>query len=284
MRCTLVVCAAAVQGLSTTHVRLDKFLNDMGVAMSRSDASSLIRGGRVKVDGVVVRKGKVKIEAGHSVVSVDDSVLQDPEIPLLLAYHKPLGTHSTMRDDQGREDLSSALSNTPPSWRRLMHPVGRLDADTTGLMLWSSDGTLTHRLLHPKRAVEKEYVAECENLKQLTTEALRDCLAAGVQTTIGTYRASLVDTEILDNGLWRVRLVVTEGKNRMVRRMLNNVGAPVVNLRRERFGPVQLGDLPQGSIRDLSTDSDVVVSWAHNLLDGASTDDEGDDLNTSAKL
>ena len=151
MRLLLVACATTTaRALST--VRLDKFLNDASVAASRAACSKLIKQGRVAVDGVVAKRAAAKVPADAR-VTVDD-VLVEP-LPLLWAYHKPVGVHSTLSDDRGRPDLSVVAP-------RKAHPVGRLDADTSGLLLFSSDGALTHKLLSPRAAVEKEYVATCE--------------------------------------------------------------------------------------------------------------------------
>ena len=154
MRLLLVACATTTaRALSTSSsVRLDKFLNDASVAASRAACSKLVKQGRVAVDGVVAKRAAAKVPADAR-VTVDD-VLVEP-LPLLWAYHKPVGVHSTLSDDRGRPDLS-------PVAPRKAHPVGRLDADTSGLLLFSSDGALTHKLLSPRAAVEKEYVATCE--------------------------------------------------------------------------------------------------------------------------
>lgn len=154
MRLLLVACATTTaRALSTSSsVRLDKFLNDASVAASRAACSKLVKQGRVAVDGVVAKRAAAKVPADAR-VTVDDVVV-DP-LPLLWAYHKPVGVHSTLSDDRGRPDLAAVAP-------RKAHPVGRLDADTSGLLLFSSDGALTHKLLSPRAAVEKEYVATCE--------------------------------------------------------------------------------------------------------------------------
>ncbi|KAJ8604166.1 hypothetical protein CTAYLR_008580 [Chrysophaeum taylorii] len=148
-----------VAAMSSHSVRLDKFLADAGVA-SRSMSAGLVRSGRVRVDGTVVRAAARKISPSSSRVELDGNGIT--ELPVLLAYNKPLDVVSTMRDNHGRADLSRVV---PASWRGKFHPVGRLDADTTGLLLFSSRGDLTQRLLHPKHAVEKEYVADCEDAR-----------------------------------------------------------------------------------------------------------------------
>ena len=150
MRLLLVAFTTTARALSA--VRLDKFLNDASVGASRAACGKLVKQGRVAVDGIIAKRAAAKVPADAR-VTVDD-VLVEP-LPLLWAYHKPIGVHSTLRDDRGRPDLAAVAP-------RKAHPVGRLDADTSGLLLFSSDGALTHKLLSPRAAVEKEYVATCE--------------------------------------------------------------------------------------------------------------------------
>lgn len=239
-------------------VRLDKFLADAGAAKSRAASSALIRAGRVRVDGRVERVAKTKVQTS-STICVDGRAVAETPVPLLLRYHKPLGVHCTMRDDRSRSDLASVVASLPRTWR--VHPVGRLDHDTTGLLLFSSRGDLTQKLLHPRHGIEKEYVADCETA--VDPDVLRTQLAAGVETTLGVHTARLVDASNVD-GLLRLRLVVSEGKHRMVRRMLANLGAPVRNLRRDRFGPVHLGDLSVGEVDAI--DDAATIAWAQALL------------------
>jgi pseudouridine synthase len=151
-----------------------------------------------------------------------------------------------------------------------MHPVGRLDYDTSGLLLFSSDGGLTQRLLHPKHGVAKEYVATVQGVIQSEEEKLKiqRQFQVGVKTTEGIHTAEIVSisTETVANTISstsRIRLVVAEGKHRMVRRMLANIGYPVLELRRERHGLCMLNDLPEGHFRYLSPEE---MDWAENLL------------------
>jgi 23S rRNA pseudouridine2605 synthase len=152
-----------------------------------------------------------------------------------------------MDDPWGRANLSDVV---PVVWRDLFHPVGRLDADTSGLLLFSADGGFTQWMLHPRRAIEREYVATVEGEPG---QPLTDALAAGVETEEGTFTARVVSIEGP-----HVRLVVTEGKHRMVRRMLANAGHPVTALRRERFGGFRLGDLAEGEIRPATAEE---MAW-----------------------
>lgn len=215
-------------------VRLDRLVADRTGA-GRTGARRLIRRGRVTVDGAVVRDPTAHV-APESAVAVDGEALE--AAPPVLVHHKPEGVVSTLADPWGRPSLAGAL---PEAWRGRYHPVGRLDADTTGLLLFSADGAITQRLLHPRRAVERAYVATVEGAPG---PGLAETLARGVATAEGTFTARV---EQIDGP--HVHLVVTEGKHRMVRRMLANAGHPVVALRRVRFGAFALGDLPPGETR-----------------------------------
>ena len=126
-------------------IRLDKLLAERG-AGSRKDVDRLIRNGLVEMDGEVVAKNGAKMKVPWNSCPIADG-FDYPPPPLIAAYHKPLGVVSSMKDDHGRPDLASVL---PQPWQKQMHPVGRLDADTTGLLLFCRDGDITHRLLHPK--------------------------------------------------------------------------------------------------------------------------------------
>ncbi len=224
-------------------VRLDKLVSER-TGLARSQAQKLVRWGRVAVGGAEVRDPAAKVAEDATLV-VDGDTYEAP--PAILVHHKPVDVHSTMDDPWGRANLSDVV---PEVWRDLFHPVGRLDADTSGLLLFSADGGFTQWMLHPRRAIEREYVATVEGAPG---QALIDALAAGVATEEGTFTARVVDVDGP-----HVRLVVTEGKHRMVRRMLANAGHPVAALRRERFGGFRLGDLAEGEIRPATAEE---LAW-----------------------
>jgi 23S rRNA pseudouridine2605 synthase len=207
--------------LADSLVRLDKLLSERG-AGSRKDVDKLIRKGLVTLNGEVVGKSDGKLKVPFSSCPIVDGYEYAPP-PLLVAYYKPLGVVSSMRDDRGRADLATVL---PLEWQSSMHPVGRLDADTTGLLLFSRDGDLTHRLLHPRFVVEREYLAEVEH--PIDAAALGAQLAEGVET-IEEGESLVVQAQLLEVTGQTVRLVVTEGKYRMVRRVLANAGHPVLD-------------------------------------------------------
>jgi len=242
-------------------VRLDKLLAERG-AGSRKDVDRMIRRGLVEVDGEIVPKAGAKLKVPYSTSPVVDG-FEYPAPPLLAAYHKPLGVVSSMRDERGRPDLSAVL---PATWQSSLHPVGRLDADTTGLLLFSRDGDLTHRLLHPKYVVEREYLAEVEGAIDAADLGAR--LAAGIET-IEDGASLIVPAQLLDVTEQTVRLTVTEGKHRMVRRVLANAGHPVIELHRVRYGEVRLDelDLAEGEAAAIEGEA---LAWATSLMAASS--------------
>ncbi|MGK0359540.1 MAG: 23S rRNA pseudouridine2605 synthase [Bradymonadia bacterium] len=221
--------------------RLDKLICDRST-VSRKGARRLIKHGKVLIDGVVQRQADARINPRVTLM-VDGEPLIAP--PLMLAWHKPDGVVSTTRDPWGRRTLAEAL---PFEWRERFHAVGRLDLETTGLLLFSADGQLTQWLLHPRRAMPRTYRATISNTPP---PDLAERLAAGVETSLGTFTAQ-VDS-VVGNA---VQVTVHEGKHRMVRRLLNNAGAPVAQLHRMAFGPIHLGDLAEEALRPL-TDAEV---------------------------
>jgi 23S rRNA pseudouridine2605 synthase len=215
-------------------MRLDRLLVARGLG-SRREVTALIRRGAVQVGAEAVRDPDRHV-AEDAAIAVHGEVVSAP--PVLVAWHKPVGVLSTVRDPWGREGLEQAL---PAAWQATLHPVGRLDLDTSGLLLFSSDGQLTQHLLHPKRAVPRTYLATVE---REPPDDLKERLAQGVETALGVFQAEVLAVEGRV-----VRLVVREGRHRMVRRLLHNAGAPVVALHRLSYGVVGLGDLPERQAR-----------------------------------
>lgn len=166
-------------------------------------------------------------------------------------YHKPLGVLSSIGDPWGRDNLEGLGQKYP--FIQHMHPVGRLDLDTSGLLLFSRNGWLTNFLLNPMTKMEREYEAIVEG--EVHFDLLRHKLQSGVETSDGKFPAKLLDSQVLSipnqspNSC--IRLTVTEGKYRMVRRILHNSGHSVLSLRRIRYGGILLGDLEEGNCRPL---------------------------------
>ncbi|ACQ80405.1 pseudouridine synthase [Beutenbergia cavernae DSM 12333] len=222
-------------------VRLQKVLAGAGLG-SRRACEDLISAGRVSVDGEVVRELGTRVDPTAAVIHVDGLRLQlDPGV-VTLALNKPRGVHSTMHDDRGRPALAELVADRP---ERLFH-VGRLDADTEGLLLLTNDGELAHRLAHPSYEVPKTYVARVTGR---VARGLGRRLKDGIELDDGPARVDRFT--ILEQGPDSavVELVLHEGRNRIVRRLLDAAGHPVQRLTRTRVGPVLLGQLRPGATR-----------------------------------
>jgi 23S rRNA pseudouridine2605 synthase len=225
-------------------VRLQKVLAQAGVA-SRRASEELIAAGRVTVDGQVVRELGVRVDPATAVIHVDGMRLQLDTSRVYLALNKPRGVVSTMSDPEGRPCLGDLVGNRA---ERLFH-VGRLDQDTEGLLLLTNDGDLAHRLQHPSYGVAKTYLAE---IPGPVPRDLGRRLRAGVDLDDGPV---VVDSfRMIDSqpGRALVELVLHEGRNHVVRRLLAKVGHPVLQLVRTQIGPVRLGDLLPGRNRPLT--------------------------------
>lgn len=276
-----------------THFRADRVLANR-TGQSRSQCFQLLKDKRVwqKIDDETfqVVKGPAEQLSIQAPLFIDRTHEVPLPPPLLQVYCKPKWVLSVRHDPMDRPCIADICP--------ILHPVGRLDYDTTGLLLFSSSGTLTQLLLHPKHEIEKEYVAVVTGT--VDEQVLRQKLQDGVATSEGVHTAGLLDvqhwdidavgpylqtvqaavprhynqTDLKQKGHWRifeanelstVRLTVQEGKYRMVRRILANCGHEVVDLKRERFGMIRLGDLPEGQVRDLTMDE---LAWAQQVLEG----------------
>lgn len=221
--------------------RLDKLIAER-TSLSRSEVKKRCSWGRVFVNGECVRDPSKKVDPDADIRLGLERTPVLP-LPMFVMYHKPSGVQSTMRDEWGRPCLDTVL---PEQWRGKLHPVGRLDAETTGLLLFCKDGTLTQRLLHPRHEMEREYIARVEK-KILDPEVLTARLRDGVETSEG-----IVTGEVVSIDEDTIQLIVKEGKYRMVRRMLANAGHPVEALHRVRYGAFELGELEEGALRALT--------------------------------
>jgi 23S rRNA pseudouridine2605 synthase len=220
-------------------MRLAKYLAHAGKA-SRRAAEELVRAGRVTVGGEIVRDPARDVDERSGVV-LDGRPVTAAEPRAVHAVHKPAGVVSTASDPQGRPTVVELV----PSERRL-YPVGRLDADTTGLILLTNDGELADLLMHPRYEVEKTYRAIVRNAP-VGERALRS-LREGVELEDGITAPAGVRLIAPD----ALELTIHEGRKRQVRRMCEAVGHPVARLERIRFGPLALGDLAPGEHRRLS--------------------------------
>lgn len=222
-------------------MRLQKFLSQAGIA-SRRGAEDLIRAGRVAINEVPVTELGTRVDPDRDRVSVDGRNVR-PRSLEWLALHKPRGYVSTRHDPQGRRTIYDLV---PPDAGRLFY-VGRLDVDSEGLILLTNDGDTAHRMLHPSFEVERVYEADVSGDPDETAIGR---LRAGIMLDDGFARVRAAERV----GPARVRLTLTEGRKREVRRLLAAVGYPVRRLVRVRYGPVQLGALPPGQWRRLRPD------------------------------
>jgi 23S rRNA pseudouridine2605 synthase len=227
-------------------VRLQKLLAQSGVA-SRRRCEELMLDGQVEVDGQVVTRLGTKVDPVSAVIRVAGRRLPPVSSHVYLALNKPRGVVSTMSDPEGRRTLSDFVAERP---ERLFH-VGRLDTDTEGLILLTNDGDFAHRMAHPSYEVDKTYVAEVSG--EVARGTVRRVLE-GVTLEDGPVRPRSFKVVSAHRDKSIVELVIHEGRNRIVRRLLDQVGHPVRRLTRTAIGPVPLRGLRSGELRELTRD------------------------------
>lgn len=221
--------------------RLQKVLAHAGVA-SRRAAEEMIEAGRVTVDGKIIRQLGIRVDPRTAIIHVDGNRVQLDQNLVTVALYKPPGVVSTMIDDQGRPTLSDYVEDYT---ERLVH-VGRLDVDTEGLILLSSDGELVHRLTHPSFEVPKTYIARVEGA---VTRGLQRVMEKGITLEDGPIKADrfVVRETARKNSI--IEITLHSGRNRIVRRMMDEVGHPVMELVRTQFGNIHVGHLKPGKTR-----------------------------------
>jgi 23S rRNA pseudouridine2605 synthase len=221
-------------------------LSQAGIA-SRRVAERMIIDGRVEIDGQVVTELGTRVDTDASEIRVDGARVILDESLVYLALNKPQGMHSTMSDDRGRPCIGDLVEHRVRGNKKLFH-VGRLDADTEGLILLTNDGELAHRLMHPSYEIPKTYLA---TVNGTVPRGLGKKLRAGIELDDGPIAVD--DFAVVDAipGKTMIRVTLHEGRKRIVRRMLAAVGFPVQTLVRTDLGAVTLGDQRPGSIRAL---------------------------------
>lgn len=227
-------------------IRLQKVLASAGVA-SRRRCEELMADGHVEVNGEIVTQMGARVDPMTDVIRVDGVRLPPPNEHAYVLLNKPRGIVSTMADENNRPDLSGLLKGRTD---RLFH-VGRLDTDTSGLLILTNDGTLAHRLAHPSFDVTKTYVALVDGA---VSDKVGTELMKGVRLDDGPAKVDRFVVKNRGRGQSMIELDIHMGRNRIVRRLMDHVGHPVVELTRTAFGPLRLGTLAVGDMRDLTRD------------------------------
>lgn len=229
-------------------VRLQKVLSQAGVA-SRRVAERMIRDGRVEVDDRIVTELGTRVDPETSVIRVDGARIMMNDDLVHFALNKPRGMQSTMSDDRGRPCIGDIVEHRVRGNHKLFH-VGRLDADTEGLLILTNDGELAHRLMHPSFEVPKTYVA---TVLGTVPRGLGKKLRGGIELEDGPVAVDDFAVVGAVPGKSMVKVTLHEGRKHIVRRLLDEVGYPVQELVRTDIGTVTLGDQRPGSIRVLTS-------------------------------
>lgn len=226
-------------------MRINKFLAECGIA-SRRNCETLVTAGRVKVNGKRVTMLATDVDPEFDLVSVDEKPVKPIARHLYLALNKPKGYVCTTNDEFGRKTVMDFFEGKYPGKR--IFPVGRLDYDTEGLLILTTDGDLSNRLMHPRNEIPKTYVAKIEGeIAESDLNKLRQgVILDGVKTK--KCKVRLLGTE---NNVSRVEVVITEGRNRQVRRMFESINRDVIFLKRTAIGDIKLGGLYRGNFREL---------------------------------
>lgn len=233
-------------GDEPTGIRIQKVMASAGVA-SRRVAENMIAQGRVSVNGTVVVSPGMRVDPEVDQVTVDGVAVQTDTSKVYVMLNKPVGIVSSLSDDRGRPDLTQFTNQFD---ERLFN-VGRLDAETSGLLILTNDGDLAHVLAHPKFGVTKTYIAKVSG--KVSPQTLNK-LTKGIELDDGFIQADRARllTYSQSEGTSLVELTLHSGRNRIVRRMMDAVGHPVIELVRRQFGPLNLGTLQVGQLRRLT--------------------------------
>ncbi|MBQ7224642.1 MAG: rRNA pseudouridine synthase [Clostridia bacterium] len=226
-------------------MRINKFLAECGIA-SRRNCEALVLEGRVKINNKKVLKLATDVDPESDLVSVDDKPVKPIGKHLYIMLNKPKGYVCTTSDELGRKTVMELLKDKYPGKR--IFPVGRLDFDTEGLLLLTTDGDLANRLMHPRNEISKTYVAKIEGE---ISEADLNKLRSGVELDGVKTKKCKVKLLGFDENMSRIEVVITEGRNRQVRRMFESINRDVVFLKRTAIGDIKLGGLYRGNFREL---------------------------------
>ncbi|WZL74931.1 pseudouridine synthase [Clostridiaceae bacterium 35-E11] len=227
-------------------MRLQKYIAHAGIA-SRRKAEELIKLGRVKVNGRVVKEMGITVNPSLDSICIDNHMIQLEEQKVYIMLNKPEGCVTTLSDEFNRPTVADFVEDI----QERIYPVGRLDYDTSGLLLMTNDGDLSFHLTHPKHEVIKTYIAQIKGM--LTKEEIHQ-FKTGID--IGGYITAPANIEILkkDKTTCQVKVRIHEGKNRQIRKMFEKINHPVIKLKRIAIGNIQLGQLPRRKWRYLTAE------------------------------
>jgi 23S rRNA pseudouridine2605 synthase len=230
-------------------MRIQRALARAGVA-SRRRAEELIAAGRVRVNGDVAQTGQI-VDPSRDKILVDGRTVEAPSASVWFILNKPAGVMTTKSDPEGRRTVFELV----PSVRGLTY-VGRLDYLTEGLLLLTTDGEAAHRLSHPRGEIERTYVATVTGKGDEAAETAR----GGVTLDDGPVRPKRITATRIGRDRWDLEVTITEGRKREVRRLCTALGLGVERLVRTRFGPISLGSLPSGSVRELTAAERIALA------------------------
>lgn len=240
-------------------MRLQKYMARCGVA-SRRAAEDMIRAGRVAVDGRVVQDMGLSVD-GTERVTVDGRLIRPEEKKVVVLLHKPEGYVCTVRDPQGRPTVLSLVEGV----EERVYPIGRLDWDSSGLLLLTNDGDLAYRLTHPRHEIAKCYLALVDGVP---SGHELNALRRGVMLDGRPTAPAKVWCAPVNNQVSELEIVIHEGRNRQVRRMCEAVGHPVRALKRIAIGGLALGELPEGAWRH-ATEQDLALIFTQTDANGS---------------
>ncbi len=229
------------------YMRINKYLAECGIA-SRRASEQIILDGRVKLNGKTVTELATDVKETDT-VTVDGRKTAPSEKKVYIMLHKPKGCVCTVSDELGRKTVMDLLDGM----KERVFPVGRLDFDTEGLLLLTNDGDLANRITHPRNEISKTYIAKIEG--EIPEDSLEQLRRGVMIDGKKTNKAKVVLVDFNDN-ISRIRVTISEGRNRQVRRMFEAVGKEVIFLKRERIGDLKLGGLSRGKWRYL-TDEEI---------------------------
>ncbi len=226
-------------------MRINKYLAECGIA-SRRKCEALVLEGRVAVNNKKITALATEVDPENDLVAVDDKPIKPIGKHLYIMLNKPKGYVCTTSDEHGRKTVMDFFEGKYPGKR--IFPVGRLDYDTEGLLLLTTDGDLANRLMHPRNEIGKTYVAKVEGE---VSEAELNKLRSGVVLDGIKTKKCKVRLVGMENNVSRIEVVITEGRNRQVRRMFESINRDVIFLKRTAIGEIKLGGLYRGNFREL---------------------------------